>query len=143
MNCLTKFFPASSRFLDLLIGRHDAGYRSDLLEFTRIRRQRNQLLLLIKQRRVSEDELDVWDIKMADVGARIVAKRVEAIKAIQSCVAEKYALLAENHNGNVLKIIYEPSLGQTFERDYLGNGRGCKKRCICVVQSYHKSIHIS
>lgn len=107
------------RFLDLLIGRHDAGYRSDLLEFTRIRRQRNQLLLLVKQRRVETQELDVWDIKMASVGVKIVAKRVEAIKAIQSWVAEKYALLSENHNGNILKIIYEPSLGQTFERDYL------------------------
>jgi DNA replication and repair protein RecF len=107
------------RFLDLLIGRHDAGYRSDLLEFTRVRRQRNQLLLLVKQRRVSEEELDIWDEKMANVGASIVTKRVEAIKAIQEDVAKKYALLAEHHNGNILRIQYEPSVGTMMERDYL------------------------
>ncbi|MDD5606024.1 MAG: DNA replication/repair protein RecF [Patescibacteria group bacterium] len=107
------------RFLDLLVGRHDAGYRSDLLEFTRIRRQRNQLLLLIKQHRVGTEELDVWDEKMAAAGARLVAKRAEAISAIQASVAEKYSLLAQNHNGNLLKVRYDPSLGVARERDYL------------------------
>lgn len=121
------------RFLDLLIGRHDAGYRSDLLEFTQIRRQRNQLLLLVKQRRVEAHELDVWDEKMASVGTRIVIKRLEAINAIRNDVADKYEVLAQNHNGKNLQIQYQPSVGMMKEREYLEQLQ--KSRPIDIVRA--------
>ena len=82
------------------------------LELERVLRQRNMLL---KQAggRLGEEvalTLDVWDHKLAAVGAEITARRVEVASAIAPTVAEAYARLAgrEVEVGVVLR----PSWGE-------------------------------
>ncbi len=117
---LIRLSPAQRRrFMNLVIGRHDAEYRSDLLEYGKVLRQRNQLLLMVKQSRAGMDELDVWDEKISEVGTRIIQKRSEFIKDIAGQVGGYYKVFVTNGNGRGLEIKYSPNLSAGRAQEYL------------------------
>lgn len=107
---LIRLSPQKRRkFLDLLIARFDLGYGQDLIDFWKVLRQRNQLLLMIKQGRSHEDELLVWDEKMSELGARIVAKRKLVMEEVGR-LANQYYHEWFGESGDVLNLVYVPNL---------------------------------
>ena len=67
------------RFLDIMISQNDKEYLRALSEYTRVRRQRNGLLEMIKTRRALETELEFWDVELEKQGKIITKKRIEVI----------------------------------------------------------------
>ncbi len=117
---LIRLSPAQRRrFINLVLSRHDAEYRSDLLEYSQILRQRNQLLLMIKQNRAGLDELDIWNEKISEVGSRLAQKRMHFINEIADQVADYYKMFVVNGNGRGLEIEYAPNLHVFKPQDYL------------------------
>lgn len=117
---LIRLSPAQRRkFMNLVAARHDLEYRQDLLEYGKILRQRNQLLLMIKQNRAGASELDVWDEKIGEVGARIAQKRFNVVAEIKESVANYYKTFAVNGNERHLEIKYVPNIRAFSPPDYL------------------------
>jgi DNA replication and repair protein RecF len=80
---LVKGMPAlRRRFIDLELSQVNPAYYRFLQQYNHILFQRNNALRLIRERKQPEQLLDVWDIQLAEVGAKIVQKRMEAIKKI-------------------------------------------------------------
>lgn len=127
------------RFLDLLIARFDLEYGQDLTDYWKVLRQRNQLLLMVKQGRSSESELAVWDEKMSELGARIVTKR--------KMVAEEVGRLASQYYhewfgeaGDLLKISYVPNLNFGTSKMYGAGLAGARSLDIARANTT-KGVH--
>lgn len=136
---LIRLSPQKRRkFLDLLIARFDLQYGQDLLDYWKILRQRNQLLLLIKQGRSPGEELEVWDEKMSELGARIVEKRKQAADEIGRLASQYY------HNWfgetDMLKISYLPNLNFETPKMY-GAGLAGARPIDIVRANTTKGIH--
>ena len=115
---LIRLSPQKRRkFLDLLITRFDMEYSQDLLDYWKVLRQRNQLLLMIKQGRSGEGELEIWDEKMSELGSRIVAKRQKVAEEVSRLTNEYYHEWF-GELGDMLKISYAPSLNFTTPKIY-------------------------
>lgn len=115
---LLRLSPAHRRrFMDLVIGRHNQEYVKNLVDYQRIRSQRNQLLLMIKQQKSQEDELDVWDEKMAQVGVQITQTRIKFIAEFSDVVKRFYHIFSAN--GSNVKISFVSNIGCGRESEYL------------------------
>lgn len=80
---LVKGMPAlRRRFIDLEISQVNPAYFRYLQQYNRILFQRNNTLRLIREKKQSTELLEVWDVQLAEVGAKIVVKRIEAIKKL-------------------------------------------------------------
>lgn len=80
---LVKGMPAlRRRFMDMEISQVNPAYFRFLQQYNRILFQRNNTLRLIKEKKNTEDMLDIWDTQLAETGAKIVVKRIEAIKKL-------------------------------------------------------------
>jgi DNA replication and repair protein RecF len=80
---LVKGMPAlRRRFIDLELSQVNPAYYRYLQQYNRILFQRNNALRLIRERKQPEQLLDVWDNQLAEVGAKIVQKRMEAVKRL-------------------------------------------------------------
>lgn len=87
--------PPSTRrhLIDLYVSQADKRYLGDLIQYNRIMSQRNALL---KDFEIGEDEssqldmLEVWDLQLAEVGARINTRRIEMVAAVHDTLAEFY-----------------------------------------------------
>ena len=80
---LIKGAPAQRRqFLDAEISQASPSYYVELMKYNKILQQRNSLLKKIKEHKASFDMLSVWDPQLANSGAKIVVKRMEAVKKL-------------------------------------------------------------
>ncbi|MFA5010137.1 MAG: DNA replication and repair protein RecF [Patescibacteria group bacterium] len=137
---LIRLSPQKRRkFLDLLIARFDLEYGQDLVDYWKVLRQRNQLLLMIKQGRSGEGELEVWDEKMSELGARIVEKRKQAMEEVGR-LANQYYHDWFGESGDILKISYVPSLNFETPKMY-GAGLAGARSMDVVRANTTKGIH--
>ncbi len=121
------------KIVDAILVRYDAEYRSHLGDYIRIWRQRNQLLLTIKQHRASEDELDVWDEKIAEAGVVVAQKRMEAVNKLSEIAAKKYQTFAGENPGE-LRLNYLPSIKVFTVPEYIGELK--KYRSLDIVRAH-------
>ncbi len=70
------------RFIDSAICQLKRRYASDLNEYMRILTQRNSLLKDIPKHAQLMDMIDVWDIRAAKTGAKIIAARLDYIQKL-------------------------------------------------------------
>lgn len=83
------------RFIDSLISQVSPAYLQDLVDYRRILRQRNRILLAYAMHRTPVgDSLDAWDDAMARVAWRILAKRHEILADFAADLAHEYAFMA-------------------------------------------------
>lgn len=94
------------RFLDILICQLHSSYLYDLQSYHKILNQRNNLLKQIKITPDIENTLDVWDEKLAQVGSKIIQKRICFVKKIIEKVLVIHKNLALNEE---LKVKYDCS----------------------------------
>jgi DNA replication and repair protein RecF len=82
-------------FLDSLISQVDARYLHLLIEFRKVLRQRNKLLLSYReQRNTVLDLLEPWDIQYTRIASQIVLRRKEVLQEFSGYLERAYALMA-------------------------------------------------
>lgn len=92
---LVKGDPGGRRtFVDELIVSLHPRMAGDLSDYDRVLRQRSSMLKTAKNARGDLTMLDIWDEKLADLGGRIIAARLEAITRLAPYVTEAYAAVA-------------------------------------------------
>lgn len=137
---LIRLSPQKRRkFMDLLIARFDMEYGQDISDYWKILRQRNQLLLMIKQGRSEEGELDVWDEKLSEAGSRIVVKRQKVMEEVGS-LANKHYHEWFGELGDELKISYVPNLNFVTPKMYMAGLGGARQIDIARANTA-KGIH--
>jgi DNA replication and repair protein RecF len=104
--------PQRRRLLDILVSQCNAAYLSDLDQFRRALSQRNRLLKESNQ--LDSSQLAPWNAQMAEIGARIVLARLEALDAIRPIAQEYYTTISGTPE--VLGSTYR-SLVKSEERD--------------------------
>lgn len=102
---------ARRRYLNLIISQSDINYVHNLIHFRRTLEHRNALLKKIFLGNAKENELEVWDGKLAEYASFIAEKRSEYIKSVNKYIPKHY----ENLSGKKqkLEIIYKPSIPET------------------------------
>jgi DNA replication and repair protein RecF len=89
------------RFLDILICQLHSSYLYDLQNYYKILNQRNNLLKQIKFMSNIEYTLDVWDEKLAEVGSKIIEKRLAFVKKIAEKGSNIHKSIALNEKLNI------------------------------------------
>jgi len=94
------------RLLDIQICQTDAVYRSNLLKYQRVVRQRNQVLKTAAGNRAALKQLPVWDAQLVDLACRIMRRRQEVVQRLSDFAAAIHSkLTGEKEN---LRIFYRP-----------------------------------
>lgn len=93
---LTLEGPVERRsFLDSFISQISKSYLRDLLDYRRIRKQRNTLLQDYRNaQNMLEMYLEPWNKQLVEVGSRIVAKRFEVLEKFKEYLAKDYAMIS-------------------------------------------------
>jgi DNA replication and repair protein RecF len=113
---LVKGDPTSRRrFLDELCVAIQPTLAGDLTDYDRVLRQRVSMLKTAKQARGDLTMLDIWDEKLAELGARIVAARLRAVAALAPWVERAYADVAPD--AATCRIMYTSSIGLREDTD--------------------------
>ena len=105
------------RYLDLLISQFDRNYLMDSVEYKQTIKQRNSLLKQIADGKSNEEELEFWDKKLAEVGLKIIKKRIDVIDEINKYTSNFYKDVSGNRDDLVVK--YEPSIAKYDTFKYL------------------------
>ena len=93
---LTLEGPSERRsFIDSFISQISSSYLRDLLDYRKIRRQRNTLLQDFNGPvSVLKTYLEPWNIQLLEAGSRIVAKRFEVLENFKSYLEKDYAMIS-------------------------------------------------
>lgn len=96
------------RFLDILLSQLNHKYALALLEFNKVLKARNKLLLHLKNRKGKPDELDFWDDKLVQLSQKIIMERQSAIKFMN----QKLTVIYQEISGTeeTLKLVYKASV---------------------------------
>ena len=81
------------RFLNMELSQADATYFYDLAVYTRLLSQRNALLKRLRERGGRPEELQPWDVQLAEKAVRVVQKRQEAVKKLSDLAGEVHQRL--------------------------------------------------
>lgn len=90
------------RFLDVELSQISQTYLHHLMAYNRLVAQRNTLL---KQPVVDEGLLSVYDEQLVETGARLVARRAEAVSRLSPIAARYHEMLAEGRED--LRLAYQ------------------------------------
>jgi len=97
------------KFLDLVVSQSSKLYLDRLLNFRRILRQRNRVLLQGKlTRKDCSKALEPWNESFAQAGSELMVRRETFVREFQRYMVEAYEQLAGSHEKPSLK--YEPSV---------------------------------
>lgn len=96
------------KFLDIVLSQIDRKYALTLLEYNKVLRERNKLLLDIKMGKSKTDELEFWDEKLVELGSFLIEKREAMIKEFNKDITSAYQEIAGSKEE--LKIKYQPAV---------------------------------
>jgi len=110
MGAITSGAPPERRkFLDFVIAQASRIYLEDLLEYRRVLKQRNKILLDARLARMDCSELiEPWSAELIDRGTRIAARRGAFVEEFKPLVEDAYHDLAGR--GETPAIQYKPSI---------------------------------
>lgn len=93
---LTLEGPAERRaFIDSFISQISPKYLRDLLDYRRVRRQRNVLLQEFSgPSSVLVSYLEPWDIQLVETGSRIIARRFQVLEKLRGYLEKDYAMIS-------------------------------------------------
>lgn len=93
------------KFIDRELCQIRRGYLADLNSYKKVLKQRNTYL---KESRIDDGILDIWDYELAEYGAKIIKKRSEFVKQIDEISRDIHTRLTGGKEE--LKIEYRPSI---------------------------------
>lgn len=93
---LTLEGPAERRaYIDSFISQISPKYLRDLLDYRRIRRQRNALLQEFSgPSSVLVSYLEPWDIQLVETGSRIISRRFQVLEKLRAYLEKDYAIIS-------------------------------------------------
>jgi DNA replication and repair protein RecF len=93
---LTLEGPTERRsFIDSFISQISPAYLRDLIDYRKIRKQRNTLLQEYNgPLSVLEAYLEPWNVQLVETGSRIVAKRFEVLENLKAYLAKDYIMIS-------------------------------------------------
>lgn len=93
---LTLEGPSERRsFIDSFISQISSSYLRDLLDYRKVRKQRNTLLQDFNgPLPVLKTYLEPWNIQLLETGSRIIAKRFEVLENFKSYLEKDYAMIS-------------------------------------------------
>jgi len=107
--------PARRRdFIDAFISQLNPTYAAQLHKYDRALRQRNNLL---KTTQASDDELFVWNMLLAELGAAIITARQQYIDHIQEQLTDVYRSIAKNDD--IVTMAYSQPRTDTLQQHLL------------------------
>ena len=105
---LIKGAPAGRRrFLDIEISQASPAYYHELASYNRLLLQRNTLLKRIREHRAKASMLEMWDGQLAASAAKIVAKRLAAVKKLNMLANLMQRRISDNEENR--SVAYEQS----------------------------------
>lgn len=118
-NAITFGMPADRRkFIDFVISQSSKVYLEDLLEYRRILKQRNKILLDAKITRTdASDLLEPWNAELVDRGTRIIQKRRAFVQEFIPFIVEAHHLIAGNVETPSLEYIPSVRIDQTANEE--------------------------
>ncbi len=107
---ITKGGPAERRkFIDLALSQTSRSYLETILEYRRILRHRNKLLLDTRHgKSITKDTLDPWNTSLVQTGAAVITKRQGFIREFSEPLHDAYGRFVETREKP--KITYRPSV---------------------------------
>ncbi len=109
------------RFLDIMISQVDKDYLRSLINFKKIKQNRNNLLQNIAKGNSSIEELKFWDKQFVQESKSIIAKRGEAAEFLNRELSIYYQKISDNKTDK-LKILYINNFEGDLEEN-LNRGR--------------------
>lgn len=93
---LTLEGPTERRsFIDSFISQISPAYLRDLIEYRKVRKQRNSLLQEFRgPTSVLEAYLEPWNVQLVEAGSRIIAKRHEVLENLKAYLEKDYAMIS-------------------------------------------------
>lgn len=93
------------RFLDMELCQLDKIYLHNLANYNKIVAQRNKLLKDLAFRSDLEETLDIWDLQLAEYGARVIQGREKFVRQLNEIISEIHGKLSGGKEK--LTIFYE------------------------------------
>lgn len=97
------------RFIDIMISQRDREYLRDLVDYEKVRSERNSLLARINEHIANANELTFWNEELVRLGKKIIAKRSEAINFLEALVSGLYGDISGNKEDTLI-INYQKSV---------------------------------
>ena len=122
---LLKRGPSLRRnFINQELCQIDPIYVEDLISYSRILKQRHELLKKLdtdpEKKEEMTETLDIWDLQLVSFGTRIIARRRSFLEEINACIFDIHYDLTKGREK--LKLVYDPSVTEeTFYEDLLKN----------------------
>jgi DNA replication and repair protein RecF len=88
------------KYINSVLSQTDPIYFDALVNYNRILKQRNKILMFVSEGHAKMDELLVWDEKMAEYAFYIYEKRREFVSFYNGIISERYQNIAEE-NGKI------------------------------------------
>ncbi len=98
---------ARRRYLDMTLSQVVPRYPQTLTRYRKALTQRNALLKLLHERGGDPAQLAYWDEQVAELGARIIHARIQAVHELEHLAAVAHRELSRGRE--VLRIAYQPS----------------------------------
>ncbi len=95
------------RFLDMEMSQLDPMYLTDLTNYNKVLRQRNQLLKDMNIHPELEDTLPVWDEQLLFYGKKIIARRRKFVEELNERIGSIHRFLSGEKEQ--LRLLYEPN----------------------------------
>ncbi|MDQ3345771.1 MAG: DNA replication/repair protein RecF [Chloroflexota bacterium] len=110
------------RFLDGIVAQRDRRAARDLTEVARVVTQRNALLRAIRAEEASIDTLGFWDEQLAQLGARVMRARLEALGELGTRIGPLHdAVATDGERGASVELVYLDALkGAWSQRSEVG-----------------------
>lgn len=109
------------RFLDIEISQTSPFYCHSLANYNRILSQRNNLLKSIREKKESEELLEIWDQQLTEYGKYIINKRSEVMEKIKPIAKDIHKTITEGNEE--LNISYKPSVNENNFQEKLRENR--------------------
>lgn len=121
---IIKRGPAVRRnFMNIELCQLDPVYVDNLIKYSKIIKQRHELLKEIdssKEKQVLKDTLDVWDLQLSNYGREIIERRKKFIDELNKIILDIHYDISGREEK--LQIVYEPSVeGEDFYEKLLTN----------------------
>ena len=94
-------------YLDDALSQVDAAYVRSLEQFNRALAQRNALLKQAQERRIDDDELEVWNDQLIPAGVDVALRRREAVGQLTRLAMPVHQELSRGRE--YMQIIYQPN----------------------------------
>lgn len=92
--------------MDLELCQLDQIYLTDLAGYNHIVNQRNKLLKDMYHNPALKDTLEIWDLQMLQYGQKVISKRKEFVKDLNTVIKEIHSNLTGERN--ILKYSMSP-----------------------------------